>query len=478
MTHGLKQGAGYTGTYNNTNPAAPAAPGRAGTFMVPDTTTKWVLDYQYQIHNATANSAVTNIRTALTAIGFRRQEIAVTMTNVTITGDNKLVTITLSEPLLPGLQWDLSYPEGTFTDLAGNPAPAIVENNNSANYWFWSRGIQTPVIRVDRKSYDARTNVPAPGTGNDEVGQNYNAAGYAGSITDFETIAYRIETETPGARIYYGTQLGTEANGGSITGAWTGRATQDLGGNFNTSDNLNWNGNKANNETIGQWVRRNLIFRNYNGSANPQAGAYTVTENGIAVTQIVGGANGQRYYGFRSFNKDATPTELSDLVLNSANSEANNMYTGNFTYASLQASKNYVVAQARVNHTGNFDSTAYPYVSPRGYEGVFRTVIALNQNTGSNSYISLCGTNVKSGIPNVAGFPVKDGVHNSDTRYLKLFYRNNSQHYWVSTEIVTPWYMQNYRNGTGGTYLQMGDATDWITAGYGDLSYAYMITTW
>jgi len=39
--------------------------------------------------------------------------------------------------------------------------------------------------------------------------------------------------------------------------------------------------------------------------------------------------------------------------------------------------------------------------------------------------------------------------------------------------------VQTYRDGnTGDNYLRMGDATDWITAGYGDLSYAFNVVTW
>jgi predicted small secreted protein len=502
MTHGLKQGAGYTGNYNNTNPTAPAAPGTDGTtFMVPDTATKWVLDYQYQIHSTT-QTQVTAIRNALTGAGFRRQEIAVTSTaNVAISGST--VTITLSEPLLPGLQWDLFYPEGTFTDLAGNPAAAVADTT----HWFWSKGVQTPVIRVDRKSYDARTNVPAPGTTDDAVPQTYVATGYAGSVGSFDTVNYRIETETPRGRIYYRTQLGsgyTTGGAGSITGAWTGRATLTTGTNLNTSANLNWNGSKTNNVTIGEWVRTNLVFRNYNGNSisTPQTGTYTVTENGITVTQVVGGPRntngtnpdtgtfGNNYYGFRSFNRDALFSELSGLTLNTSN--ADNMYTNNFTYDALQASKNYVAADARIDHV-NATYTSSNYTSPRGYEGVFRTVIMLNQpaatgNTGNNNpnYILMCGTNVKSGIPTIAGFPVKDGVANADTRYLKVFHmldgdgdNNRREYYWVSTEMVTSWYMQSYRRGNaGGSYLRVGDATDWMTAGYGDLSYAYNVYSW
>ena len=511
MTHGLKEGSGYTGNYTNNmagNAAIPNAPSPSqANSMIPDTTTKWVLDYQYQIHD-TAAGTVTNIRNALTAIGFRRQDIAVTSTaNVAFSNNNQTVTITLPEPLLPGLQWDLSYDAGTFTDLAGNPAPAVPAAANNP-YWFWSKGVQKPVIRVDRKSYDGRAAATVTGNNNSfihtgtNVTQTYAANGYAGAIGDFNTVAYRIETETPGGRIYYMARTATD-NTDSATAAWTGQVPA-AGYTFPNSvtnsslANLRWDGSNANgvttatrktnaNGTVGIWVRNNLIFRNFNsGSVNaagdtwPTTGIYTAYDNGVPITHYVRGASttfGNNYYGFRSFNRDALKSDL-DVNLTTVYNAADNHI---FTYTALQASKNYVAADARIDHTNNTYTSAN-YISPRGYEGVFRTVVALNQAAatgGTANYILLCGTNVKSGIPNVAGFPLRDGVANRDTRYLKVFYINGTnQYYWVTTEIVSSWYLQNYRAGNNaGSYLNSGDSYDWITAGYGDLSYGFNVIT-
>jgi len=483
MTHGLKTGAGYTGNYSGTAPINTAPSPTQANSMIPDTATKWVLDYQYNIHSTTA--PVSTIRAALTRVGFRRQDIAVTSTsNVTINGNT--VTITLSEPLLPGLQWDLFYPVGTFTDIAGNSAAAIADTT----HWFWSRGVQKPVIRIDRKSYDARGTTPPiydpaqSDTRQTPPTNDTNAIN--GSVTSYNTVAYRIESETPGARIYYGTREGA-ANTGSATGAWTG----------NAGGTIPWGGPKNQNGTTGQWVQTNLIFRNSN------TGNFTVSENGVSVTHNIrgaasttGGTFAANYYGFRSFNRDALENELNGTATTNpvtlGNNAANN-YTGSFTYTALQARKNYVAADARVDHV-NATYTTATYTSQRGYEGVFRTVIALNQNglTTANPnpapYILLLGTNVKSGMPTIAGFPVRDGVANGDTRYLKMFNRDQKHFYWVSTEIVTSWYMQTRGNGSaystvsgtnpgGSGYGNSGDSTDWITAGYGDLSYGFDVTS-
>ncbi len=103
----------------------------------------------------------------------------------------------------------------------------------------------------------------------------------------------------------------------------------------------------------------------------------------------------------------------------------------------------------------------------------------------------LQGSNVKNGMPSIAGFPVYDAEESGDNRYLKLFYYvgrttaaagdtniGAAQLYWVSTEIVSQWYelncgRQNQDNGTGtGTHQQRGDVNNYILSGYGDLSYA------
>jgi len=490
MPHGLKKGAGYTGTYNDNTPAAPAAPSQEGnSSLVPDTTTKWVLDYRYGIHDAAAGSVVSNIRDALTRMGYRRQKIAVTSTaNVAFSNGDRTVTITLTEPLLPGLQWGLFYPEGTFTDKAGNPALGIGYTNTTmdanSGYWFWSKGVQTPVIRVDRKSSDARSTIPpSPNTGGT---QTYNpdgypsAAGIATNIDAFDAIAYLVETETPRARIFYGTRRGSATAGDSITGGFTGRATIDNpGANMTTANSINWDGAKNQNGTTGTWIRRNLIFRNARNQT------YTVQENGITISHNVRGGTAagnnaattpNNYYGFRSFNRDALEADLNGLAM--ADSTYSQTYSGTFTgYAALEASKSYVVAEARVDHANAAYTTA-TYTSQKGWEGAFRTVIALQRSGNNGANMLLCASNIKSGIPTIAGFPAKDGVHNQDTRYLKVFYNgptNNrsGQYYWVSTEIVTSFYVQSYY--AGATYMDGGDSHDWITAGYGDLSYGYNV---
>jgi hypothetical protein len=151
----------------------------------------------------------------------------------------------------------------------------------------------------------------------------------------------------------------------------------------------------------------------------------------------------------------------------------------------LEASKNYIVAQAR---RGTAQSVT-------AYEGAFRTVVAINLNNmvihnngGGNftdSPLFLNGTYVRSQAPTIAGFPLRDQAANYDGRYTKAFYRDatvtpydttgttNNRYIWVTTEIVSSFYMQtlggvNYR---GQQY--QGDSGECMTGGYGDLTYAF-----
>jgi hypothetical protein len=476
-THGLVEGAGYSGNYAGNATANGPAP--AGTFMVPDTATKWVLAYPYSINNTDhvqyANSAntmvtpsndvVNNIRAALVAAKFRWQEIDVISANVTISGAT--VTITLTEPLLKGLQWELSYTAGTFTDMAGNNAPALAGNT----YTFWSPGAQKPVVRVDRRTYDARTaNWQRPRDNNNNTGgftyANPTVGGWG--IAGFETIAYRIETETPGATISYGNYgraAGLNSTSNTATGAgpfyavtagWTGavaRVNQGVTG-YQTSD---WDHTQT---TAGQWVRPNLIRRGGSGT-----NSYTV--NGV--TRTFQAYNNNNYNGIRSYNADVAPATLTGLALTSTNT-ADSKYRNTLGFGALEAGKSYIAATAGITNGGT------AYTSNRGYEGVFRTVVALyysanTTGTGANT-IAAEGSNIKNGMPSISGFPVQDAAETGDCRFIKLFYRNtdNRQFYWVSTDIVSEFYFIKF--GGGGSHQANGEVNNYLTVGYGDLTYA------
>jgi hypothetical protein len=470
MTHGLIEGPGYTGNYNNTTyTPRQNGPSPTGTYMIPDIATKWVLDYQYGI--AQNVGAVNNIRTALTAAKFRWQEIDVVSTVI----NNNIVTINLNEPLLKGLQWDVYYPAGTFTDMAGNSAAAsgyvagamLADNTD---YYFTSSGVQTPVIRVNRRSYDARDSNWASNANRTyqppaiTTGWNLNTMGVSSTngwgIGDFNAIHYRVETESPGAAIVAKTFQGASAAGGSgrAVAAWAGNVGAANPGATLVGD-LAWNA--AATDEPGTWVTSNIIRRSRN-TANQ---TYTVnTKNGTPESRTSVGL----YRGFRSYNRDLTKTELGAA----GTAAALNNGQGVLTFTDLEASKSYVAATATLGGE-----------SATGYEGVFRTVIVLSFGQAANSdFILVEGSNIKNGMPSVAGFPVQDAAETGDNRFVKAFFKysnNQTQYYWVSTEIVCEWYFLRWGGNTNGsgTHQSCGEVNNYLMVGYGDLTYGHNIST-
>jgi len=495
MTHGLKEGAGFSGAYSGTDGPSPAKL-TDDSYMIPDISTKWVLDFPYSIDNknntqyadtsnnlvdmTTANeiNVVNNIRTALTAAEWRWQKMSL-VSSVSISNDKKTVTITLNEPLLKGLQWEISFLAGTFTDLAGNDAAAV-----ESGYWFWSNGVQDPVIRVNRKSFDARTANWASTTRVYAVPVDRSSPGGWG-INDFKTVHYKIETETPDAIIFKGENKGNLTNKGTIIAAWSGDIAD--GRTWARPDQVN----SANNTTNCDWVLSNLVRRSRvtdaDGRTEGSNGSYTAyDENGNSVTRIITGW----YQGYRSYNRDIKKSDLLSDTATPLTTTSANTYLGSFTYEAMEASKNYVVAYARITHDSD---VTYSY-SNKGYEGVFRSVIALRQDyfdgnvNGANrstQAVQVEGSNVKNGMPSIAGFPVYDAGESGDNRFLKLFCYVNASNgsvytdapdsntptpaglYWVSTEIVSQWYFL----ARGNTHAYTGDVNNYLYSGYGDLSY-------
>jgi len=508
-TQGLVEGPGYTGNYtgntaSGTTLSGANSPDLAGTFMIPDTATKWVLDYQYSITDNVA--AVTNIRATLTKAKWRWQEIDVVAT--TLSADEKTVTIPLNEPLLKGLQWDVYYQAGTFTDKAGNNAPGSggftnnAPNGTNNDYWFTSPGVQQPVVRVNRRSYDGRTaawdssttrtyNNPAD-TSSNATNPSTNTAwanntavtdNNGWGITDFNTVHYRVESESPGAAVTAQYYQGAIADKSAARGAWgTGNVSAANSGNAAIND-MAWNADASG--APGTWVLSNIVRRSRSPVVNNTSTAQTYivkTKNGTNETRLSN--PGLRM--FKSYNRDLTKTQLgyptgtaTQSLTNSALSNGQGIirYTAtNTTYAPLEASKSYVVGSAALNGA-----------TLKGVEGVYRTVIMLAYDTdrGTTNYIAVEGSNVKNGMPSVAGFPVRDAEETGDNRYIKVFYHDSvngtarRSYYWVSTEIICEWYFLSWGGGSGGgyngTHQTTGDVNNYMMVGYGDLTYGFNI---
>jgi hypothetical protein len=289
-------------------------------------------------------------------------------------------------------------------------------------------------------------------------------------INDFNTIHYRIETETPGATLRsgaYGLDMAARrTNRGSVTANYANEnvSVTNTSNPVNPVVNSTWDNTTA---TNGQWILTNLIRR-----AGTTANSYTVTENANTVTRTFTG----NYYGFRSYNKDATIANINGVGLAAFNSNNNQ---GVMSFNQLEAGKGYVVAEAT-------RATTPAQTSAKGYEGVFRTVIALYNtgnvaNVGDTKPVMVEGSNIKNGMPSVAGFPVRDAEETGDNRYIKLFHRrtaNNAQLLWVSTEIVCEWYFIKYGGRqNASTHMNAGEVNNYLTVGYGDLTYGYNVSS-
>jgi len=147
------------------------------TYYVPDTSTKYVLDFNTGIEDGTA---VANLRNAFNAANYMVQDYEVVASQVTGASGTTDVRIRLDR-LADGRQWVIEIDEGAFRDEAGNNS--VGSNTN----WFWSQTTAVPVIRVNRISNNRATS---------------NSSG-----TYAENVQYRIDCETPDASIVYGTSL-------------------------------------------------------------------------------------------------------------------------------------------------------------------------------------------------------------------------------------------------------------------------------
>jgi hypothetical protein len=555
-TQGLTEGFGYTGNNTIGQQAADVTTGwsvdTTNTCMVPDTSDKYVLAFYMPARdalpapntaaalsiNSTTNTHVRDIRYALIAARYRWQEIdvisgveikAATSAELTAIGDttpynpanSRKVEIKLEYPLPIGMQWEVVWSPEALTSIAGLPATP------ADDWWFWTDGVQKPVIRVDRRSSDyreGRSNSTPPWTlGILATLDN----GYPGTIgfrnDDINTVNFMVESETPGAYVNFaslrGRQSGAgagEFNNGAVTMAWGNTSVGVLPGGGNATQTWTTGfglaaeptGSNTDPAHGGYWVLPNLVRRvatgRWTGTAttmeigNRYGVRYNVAE---AYIENVGGVNHTRtftteYQGrgnlrlLRSYNRDALRSELVTLA-NSIPSPTAVAFQTPRTFAAigpLTASKNYIAGVARSTH-----STVNGGLSAPGYEGIFRTVVAFNNpNTGSISAfgqniffvpngfpIQIIGSNIQSPSPSIASFPLMLG--DSDLRYLKVPQRvagDRTQFLWVSTEIVSPWFLRLSTLDNNSAIMSrisslFGDAGTFLTGGYGDLTYSY-----
>lgn len=153
------------------------------------------------------NISVADIRSVLEVAGYHKRTLDVTSPLVTV--QDKIATVEFPAGLtgegnLPlGREWELVIEEGAFLDMAGNSfgednqvskAEVKIKTNNSE--FFYSAGVASPVIRVDRYSY---------GLG---IKQSDNSGNLTEHIKDDKVeptgyVRVRIDCETKDAEIKY-----------------------------------------------------------------------------------------------------------------------------------------------------------------------------------------------------------------------------------------------------------------------------------
>ncbi len=363
----------------------------------PDTTTKYVLDFDMDIWdtdtahyfgktftsstqtspttlNASNATKITvgDIRSVLESAHYHERILDASASAVKISDDGKTVTITFpaglcdtSASLPDGIEWELLIDSGCFMDECGNEyvatsSKAVSTSNGKPT--FLSSGVQTPVIRVNRYSY---------GLG---IKQSTSTGGTS-SVTGVSTaptgyVRTRIDCQTPNVTIKYG-----------------------------------------------------------------------ISGNDVSNTILTSGPDGRSCsYKFAT----ATNTTTSSLAGITLNTEYTSVFAcGNGKYDT--AYRGYVVAQA----TDTNDVT-----SDKSYEGIFQSVVKYDFSTwGSKpSYISIRGTTGWSGEPSISPFPLRDAQVGSP--YIRICYNSgNTYHYWVSYEVLTDASFSGYANGYSNNYF-------------------------
>lgn len=228
--------------------------------------------------NDAQNISVNDIRTVLETAGVHKRELDVTSPNVEI--DGSVVTITFpkglidkDESLPKGRKWELVIEEGAFLDMAGNSfgednqdakAEVKIKTNNSE--FFYSAGVATPVIRVDRYSY---------GLG---IKQSDSSGKLTSAITSDSTkptgfVRVRIDCETSEAIIQYDK---IEKSSSSLT---TDVSTVTDGNyctsNRTTTDNLNTD---LNNISLSNSYEHNSHFAGGSSSLSSSLKQYIIAE--------------------------------------------------------------------------------------------------------------------------------------------------------------------------------------------------------
>jgi len=392
-------------------------------------------DSAYDITATTGKTfSVKNIRKALEAYGYHKYEIDISNNNLVKQSiDKKTLTIELNEDLPAGVEWELGIPNTALRDAAGNSFAGLqlstwTENKDrdeltdkitDSSYKFWSKGVATPFVRVDRYSHGFGANVPSYDTETKVITMNTitklsKKVGLESNIKmDIEPTGYvrvRVDSQTKGSTIDYG--------------VW-----------------------------------------------NKSSKSATATVDNSTVKNFT--TNSEDFTSKRSYNEDATKTNLEGITLSETSKQNGIIFVvGDGNY--LTSRKDYVRAIAKKSDIS----------SDSGYEGVFKTVVYVTKgskkgNHGDNEdeknqffSLNVEGGTFKGGQPSIDGFPFKDGVSDNEfSPYTKNMYKLDNNHNYIfnSYELVTndvallltgPQHSQNY------PYVSYGNMVNVLTCYY------------
>ncbi|MBR1536729.1 MAG: hypothetical protein IJ630_07310 [Treponema sp.] len=414
-----------------------------------------------------AKITVNNIRSALENAGYHERVLDVTSSNVVIGSDNKTVKITFpaglcdtSDALPYGRKWELVIEKGSFMDSTGNEfgaesngvlaeADAVQKSGsqytvgtsvsydyskytgswaraqssntspvvlicNDSNEYFWSDKVATPVVRVDRYSY---------GLG---IYQATSEGGQSAYISDDNVppagyVRVRIDCETEGATLKYGTKLNTTT---AITSA-SGTATQT-------------------DTSTGDYCYSYITATDFPSSLATSVSASTsyTTDSSFAV------GNGSYSQSFKAF------------------------VIANGTLSGLTDSSS--------GYEGVFQTVARIYKHTQG-NGT-RPTATIDKGAGYRDF-SIRGTTGWGGEPSITPFPLRDSRNGSPylRRCFSEYDYNTSSYdyYWVSYEVLVGSSVSGYSYGnTGGTYWGYNWSKNWGYLEPGESSFISGMRCW
>ena len=172
--------------------------------------------YEYAEPSETVTTQ--DLREVLEAAGFHERVLDVTSPLVSVNGNEVIIKFPKgligTEELPAGREWELVIEDGAFLDKTGNPfvnesEDSVIQINGKDS--FFSAGVATPVIRVDRYSYGIGIfQSDENGNRGNQITNENTRLDEGGKPTGY--VRVRIDCETKGATIYFDKTIAESGN--------------------------------------------------------------------------------------------------------------------------------------------------------------------------------------------------------------------------------------------------------------------------